>query len=271
MAVSNQQNGYPGQSPYGQPQYGGGYPPPPPPPKGGNKTMPIVFSVVVVLVVLGAGIFVVSRFTGGSEYTAGTPTSPSASRPTDDRPSETPTTGGSPSSQPSQPASPSAPAACNGCFPGITVTTALAQLKAKGYACKEDNVLGIECARGKLEIGIDRDYKLKNQIANIDVGGRASGQGEYPQGPKEALATLKVGLAGVLPIFIADAAVRQQIVTFAANNAGHAASGPSAVMNGKAGGYRLSCHGVSGATIAKNGRSASSYSTSVNIYGPSSY
>lgn len=161
VAVSNQQNGYP-------------------PPRGSNKTVPIVFSVVVVLVVLGAGIFVVSRFAGASEYTAGTPTSPSPSQPTDDAPSETPTTGGNPSSQPT-------------------------------------------------------------------------------------------GLPGVLPIFIVDAAVRQQIVAFTATNAGHADNGPSTLRDGKAGNYRLSCHGVSGATVGKGGKSASSYSTSVNIYGPSAY
>jgi hypothetical protein len=45
----------------------------------------------------------------------------------------------------------------------------------------------------------------------------------------------------------------------------------SSSSTGKAGGYRLNCHGVSGATIRKNGKSASSFSTAVNVYGPSDY
>jgi hypothetical protein len=160
---------------------------------------------------------------------------------------------------------------CDGCFPGITVNAAVKQLKSKGYVCKEDRILGIECVRGKLEIGIDRDYTQKNQIENIDVGGRASGRGDYPQGPQEAFTTLKAGLPGVLPIFIADPAIRQQIVAFTTRNAGHPDNGPSTLSNGKAGNYRLTCHGVSGATIGRGDRKASSYSTSVNIYGPSTY
>ncbi|MEI8408196.1 MULTISPECIES: hypothetical protein [unclassified Kribbella] len=262
------------QQPYGQPQYGpqfGGYPPPPPPRK--SKAGLIVFCLVVALVVIGSGIFVVSRFSGGSDDTAGGASTPVAVEPATQAPTQPPSTGGSPSAPPSRPANPSAPppAPCNGCFPGITVNGALRQLKAKGFACKEDRVLGIECVKGKLEVGIDRDYTLKNYIENIDVGGRAGGKGDYPQGPREAFATLNAGLPGVLPIFIADASIRQQIVTFTARNAGHADNGPSTVRDGKAGNYRLSCHGVSGATVGKGGKSASSYSTSVNIYGPSAY
>jgi hypothetical protein len=278
VAVSNQENGYPGQppqqAPYGQqaphgPQYGG-YPPPPPP-RRPSRTGPIVVSVVGALMLIGSGIFVVSRFNGGSGDSADGTTGPVAIQPTQKAPTQPPSTGGSPSSQPSRPASPPAPAACNGCFPGITVNGVVKQLKSKGYVCKEDRIVGIQCVRGKLEIGIDRDYTQKNQIEIVDVGGRASGKGEYPQGPREAFATLKAGLAGVLPIFIADAAVRQQIVAFTAQNAGHPDNGPSTLRNGKAGNYRLSCHGVSGVTVGKNGKSASSYSTSVNIYGPSTY
>lgn len=282
MAVSNQQSGYPGQPsqpPYG-PSYGpqyGGYPPPPPPPRP-SRTGPIVVGVVGVLALIGAGIFAVSRFSGGSDDAADGTSQPVAAQPASQAPTQSPSTGGSPtagspSAPPSLPPSPSAPPAapCNGCFPGVTVYGALKQLKSKGFACKEDRVLGIRCVKGKLEVGIDRDYTQKNYIENVDVGGRASGRGEYPQGPRLAFATLKAGLPGVLPIFIADAATRQQIVTFAASNASHADNGPSTLRNGKAGNYRLSCHGVSGATVGNGERSASSYSTSVNIYGPSAY
>lgn len=258
------------------PQYGG-YPPPPPPPRRSNTGI-IAFGVAVVLIVLGSGIFVVTRFTGD---TAGVSTAPSPGRATDDPSAGVPSTAGSPEAQPSQPvpsAQPSQPvaskppvAACNGCFPGLTVNGLVKQLATKGFTCKEDRVLGIECAKNLLEIDIDRDYKLKNQVESIDVTGRATSKGEYPQGPSVAYARLKAGLPGVLPMFITDAAVRQQIVAFSNKNTAHAATGPAAVRDGKAGGFRLSCQGVHGFTVRGKGRSASSYSTSVTMYGPSAY
>jgi hypothetical protein len=78
-------------------------------------------------------------------------------------------------------------------------------------------------------------------------------------------------LPGVLPLFLKNAVVRQQVVSFTTQHAGQADRGPSTVKDAKFGGYRVSIHGVSGVTVGKNGRSASSYSTSVNIYGPSAY
>lgn len=259
-------------------------PPPPPPPKGSNKAVLIVFSVVVVLVVLGSGIFVVSRFAGGSDDSAGSSSTQPSSRVTDDT-SPQPSTGGSPttgskpsvgvpSSQPSQPvASPSAPAAapCNGCFAGFTMYGAVKQLKSKGFVCKDDRVLGMKCVKGDLEIDLDRDYTKKNYVRSVDVTGRASAKGEYPRGPRDAYTRMNAGLPGVLPWFIADAAVRQQIITFAAKNSAHAATGPAALRDGKAGPYRVSCHGVYGFTVRGSKGSASSYSTSVAIYGPSAY
>lgn len=254
------------------------YPPPPPP--RSNKVFTIVFCVVVALIVLGGGIFIVSRFSGGSDDSTVGTTAPSASRATDGlttQPTEAPTTsGGSPSSQSSRPAasppaSSAAPAACNGCFPGLTISGLVKQLQARGFACKDDRILGMQCDKGKLELNIQRDYKLKNQAESIDVGGRATGKGNYPQGPREAYASLQAGLPGVLPLFITDAALRQQIVAFVAKNSAHAATGPTAVREAKVGNFRLSCHGISGATVGKNGRSSSSYSTSVGIYGPSAY
>jgi hypothetical protein len=145
------------------------------------------------------------------------------------------------------------------------------QLGKRGFACKEDRITGFQCTKGNLEIGLDRNYRQKNYIDNVDVTGRASSKGEYPRGPRDAYTRLNAGLPGVLPLFIADAAVRQQIVTFAAKNTAHAATGPSAARDAKVGGFRLSCHGVYGVTVRGNGRSASSYSTSVHIYGPSAY
>ncbi|MEV8375000.1 hypothetical protein AB0P21_19850 [Kribbella sp. NPDC056861] len=258
---------------------------PPPPPQRGNKTFTIVFCVVVALIVVGGGAFIVSRFTGGSGDAAGT-TAPSASQATDDasdRPSEAPSTGGSPSSQPqasSQPSTqPSRPAsnpsatapACRGCMPGLSTNRLTKRLQAKGFVCKYDRILGMSCEKGKLEVRLRTVYKQTDLIESIDVGGRATGSGNYPQGPSEAHASLQAGLAGVLPLFISDAAVRQQIVTFAAKNTAHAATGPSAVREAKVGGYRLSCHGISGATVGKNGRSSSSYSTSIDISSSADY
>lgn len=244
------------------------YPPPPPP--RSNKVFTIVFCVVVALIVLGGGIFIVSRFAGGSDdSTVGTTA-----------PSEAPSTnGGSPSSPPSQPtqpaASPSAssapPATCRGCLPGLTVNGVTKRLQAKGFACKYDRILGMRCEKGKLEVNLRPVYKQTKQIESIDVGGRATGSGNYPQGPREAHASLQAGLPGVLPLFITDAAVRQQIVAFTAKNSAHAATGPTAVREAKVGNFRLSCHGISGATVGKNGRSSSSYSTSVDIYSLSDY
>ncbi|MFI5711922.1 hypothetical protein [Kribbella sp. NPDC051620] len=145
------------------------------------------------------------------------------------------------------------------------------RLKAKGFSCKDDRILGMRCEKGGLEVGLSRVYKTKNQVESIDVGGRASGSGSYPQGPKKAWASLQAGLPGILPLFIPDAAARRQIVAFAAKNTNHAATGPDAVKETRLDNYRLSCHGISGATVGKNGRSSSSYSTSVDIYGSSPY
>lgn len=289
MAVSNQQNGHPGQPPYGQqpqqppygppqqygqPQYGpqyGGYPPPP---RRSSKAGVIVLSIVGALVLVAGGLFAVISFTGGSDDSAGDSTRPAAPQPSNDAPTlptDSPTTGTSPDAPPSSPAVPPARTVCNGCFPGITVSGLVGTLKSKGYVCTEDRVLGIECTKGKLEVGIDRDYTQKNFVESVDVGGRAGGAGEFPQGPGLAFATLKAGLPGVLPLVIKDAAVRQQITSFTAQHAGQADGGPATVKDARFGGYRVSIHGVSGATIRKNGRSASSFSTSVNIYGPSDY
>jgi hypothetical protein len=290
VAVSNQQNGHPGQPPYGQqppqppygqPQYGqphygpqyGGYPPPPPP-RRSSKAGVIVLSVVGALVLVAGGIFAVTSFTGGSDDSAGDSAQPAVPQPSNDGPTlptDSPTTGTSPDAPPTSPAGPPARTVCNGCFPGITVSGLVGTLKSKGYVCTEDRVLGIECTKGKLEVGIDRDYTQKNFVESVDVGGRAGGAGEFPQGPGLAFATLKAGLPGVLPLVIKDPAVRQQITGFTAQHAGQADGGPATVRDARFGGYRVSIHGVSGATIRKNGRSASSFSTSVNIYGPSDY
>jgi hypothetical protein len=251
-------------------------PPPPPPPKGSNKAVLIVFSVVVVLVVIGSGIFVVSRFAGGSDDSAGSSSTQPSSRVTNDasnQPTKAPTNGaGTPSSQPKKPAaSPSVPADCNGCFPGLTVNGMVKQLGKRGFVCKEDRITGMQCEKGNLEVGLDRNYRHKNYIDNIDVTGRASAKGDYPRGGRDAYTRLNAGLPGVLPLFIADAAVRQQIVTFTAKNSAHADQGASTARDAKIGGFRLSCHGVGGVVIRGNGRSAASYSTSVHIYGPSTY
>ncbi|WP_145802190.1 hypothetical protein [Kribbella amoyensis] len=278
--MSNQQSGYPGGPQQGQPQYGqpqyGGYPPPPP--RGPNKVAAILVGVFGTLLLIGTGVFVVSRFSGGSDDTAGDATRPAATQPANDatqpandattQPAGPPTTSGSPSSPPSS--SPVA-AECDGCFPGVTVDGLVRTLRAQGYTCKEDRVLGIECVKGKLEVGIDRDYTKKNAVENIDVGGRAGGAGDYLQGPGEAFATLKGGLPAVLSLAITDAAVRQQIIGFTGQHAGQEDGGPSTVKDARFGGYRVSIHGVSGAKVGKNGRYVSSYSTAVNIYGPSAY
>jgi len=272
VAVSNEQSGYPG--PYGQqPQYGS-YPPPPPPPRGSNK-VGVIAVVVGALLLVGSGIFVVSRFSNGSGEAANDQPGPATTLP-----AGTPTAGTQPTKQATtqpteQPTAPppskTAPAVCNGCFPGVTVSGLLATLKSRGFACKEDRVLGIDCSKGNLDVGIHRDYTEKNFARNIDVGGSAGGPGNYPQGPRQAFAALKAGLPGLLPLFLPDAAVRQQIAGFTNQHAGQADQGPSTVKDAKFGGYRVSIHGVSGATVGKGGRSASSYSTSVYIYGPSAY
>jgi hypothetical protein len=228
----------------------------PPPPRSGSRVFTIVFSAVVALIVVCSGIFIVSRFTGGSDDSAGAATTPSESRTTAPSPTTTPT-------------APPAPAACRGCIPGLSVDVLTKRLKAKGFSCKDDRILGMRCEKGGLEVGLSRVYKTKNQVESIDVGGRASGSGNYPQGPREAWAALQAGLPGILPLFIPDATARQQIVAFAAKNTNHAATGPAAVKETKLDDYRLSCHGISGATVGKNGRSSSSYSTSVDIYSAS--
>ncbi|WP_202797040.1 hypothetical protein [Kribbella flavida] len=298
--MSNQQNGYPGQPPYGQqpqqppygqppgqPQYGapqhgpqyGGFPPPPPPPRGPSKLGIVVVSVLSVLVLTGTGIFVVSRFTGGSGDSAGRTTAPAASQPANDAPTQpagSPTTdpssspGAPPSTSPAPPVRPSAPALCSGCFPGVTVNGLLKTLKSKGFVCKEGKI-GIQCDKGKFEVGIERHHTQKNHVDNIDVGGRASGKGDYPQGPAQAYATLKAGLPGVLPLVIRDASVRQRVVGFTVQHADQADRGPSTARDAKFSGYRISIHGMSGFTIRGNGRSATSWSTAVHIYGPSAY
>ncbi|WBQ06600.1 hypothetical protein [Kribbella sp. CA-293567] len=259
--------------------------PPSPPPQRSYKVLTIVFCTVVALIVVGGGAFIVSRFAGGSGDDATGTTAPSASRTTDDastRPSEAPSTNGeSPSSQPSQPAaSPpassapatSAPSACGrSCLPGVTLNGVTKRLQAKGFVCKFDRILGMRCEKGMLEVGIRPVYKQTTYVESIDVGGRATGSGNYPEGPGKAHAALQAGLSGVLPLFITDATARQQIVAFTAKNSAHAATGPEAVRNAKVGGFRLSCHGISGATVGKNGRSSSSYSTSVDIYSASEY
>jgi hypothetical protein len=258
---------------------------PPPPPQRSNKVFTIVFCAVVALIVLGGGAFIVSRFTGGSDDTAGTPAVPPAGRATDDastRPTEAPsTTSDSPSAQSTQPsaqptqpsAQPSqpAPASCRGCIPGLTTNGVTKRLQAKGFSCKYDRILGMQCEKGKLEVNLRTVYKQVNLIESIDVGGRGTGKGSYPQGPGEAHAALQAGLPGVLPLFITDAAVRQQIIAFAAKNTAHEATGPAAVRETKVGNYRLSCQGISGFTVGKNGRSSSSYSTSIDISSSAAY
>jgi hypothetical protein len=280
VPVSNQQPPYgqpqqpygqqpPVQPPYGQPQYGG-YPPPPPPPSGSNKTILIVFTVVVAMVVLGAGIFVVSRFAGGSDDSAGT--TPVASQSTSVAPSD----GGSPT-EPANDTSPSAPAStssapaqpCSGCMPGITVNGSLKALKAKGYACKNDGVLGIRCAKGKLEVTVHPDYTNKAYVERINVSGSAGVQAkDCPQCPKAAVAVLRQGLPTVLPLFVPDASIRKQLITFAEQGIGLPNTGPSGVKSLTIPElYRASTHGYEGATVGKDGRYGTSYSTTLYVDG----
>lgn len=279
MPVSNQQPPYgqppqqpqyqQGQPPYGQQQYGG-YPPPPPP-SGSNKTILIVFTVVVVMIVLGAGIFVVSRFTGSSDDTAGT--TPVTSQPASVAPSDggsptEPADDTSPSAAPTQPTKPAA--GCNGCLPGVTMNSLLKAFKSKGYVCKLDR--DWECEKGNLTVSISPDYTKKDYAEDIDISGGSSAKVQNcPQCIQGAVAALKQGLPGVLEIFVEDAAVRQQIVAFALQGAALPASGPSSHRDAKVGGYRLSTMGYSGATVGKNGKYASFYSTSVGIRGVSEY
>jgi hypothetical protein len=220
-----------------------------------NKSLAIALSLIVAMVVAGCG---------GGDGSIDAVGAPSASR----------ATGGTsvrPTKLPSSTTKPTAPPACRGCIPGLSVDVISKRLKAKGFSCEDDRILGMRCEKGGLEVGLRRVYKTKNQIESIDVGGRASGSGSYPQGPGEAWKSLQAGLPGILPLFIPDATARRQIIAFAAKNTNHAATGPAAVKEAKLDNYRLTCHGISGATVGKNGRSSSSYSTSVDIYSSSVY
>ncbi|TCC36783.1 hypothetical protein [Kribbella sindirgiensis] len=295
--MSNQQGGYPGQQPpqqppYGQQQYGPqygqqyvGYPPPPPPPR---KVGPIVVAIVGALMLIGAGVFVVTRFTGGSDDAADGTTQPVAPstkptlRPASEAPTQQPTTGGSPTTGES-PAKPTAqpatqppaqptklPAGCNGCLPGATVSSLVTAFKSKGYVCKLDRRW--ECNKGTVDVYISPDYSKKKYPESIDVSGSGSAKVQNcPQCVKAAVASLKQGLPGALAIFVPDASIRQQIVTFALQGAGIPASGPSSARDAKVGAYRLSTQGYSGATVGKNGKYATFYSTSVSISGISEY
>ncbi|WP_410785564.1 hypothetical protein [Kribbella sp. C-35] len=293
--MSNQQGGYPGQQPPQQPPYGqqygqqqyGGYPPPlPPPPPPSRKAGPIVVAIVGALMLIGAGVFVVTRFTGGSDETAvdGTtkPVAPSTKptlRPASEAPTQQPSTGGSPSTagspatQPTaKPAAPPSklPAGCNGCLPGVTVSSLVTAFKSKGYVCKLDRRW--ECNKGTIDVYISPDYTKKKYPEYIDVSGSGSARlQKCPQCIKAAVASLKQGLPGALAVFVPDASVRQQIITFAMQGAGIPASGPSSTRDAKVGAYRLSTQGYSGATVGKNGNYATFYSTSVSISGISEY
>ncbi|WP_344145013.1 hypothetical protein [Kribbella yunnanensis] len=266
-----QQPQYQGQPPYGQQQYGG-YPPPPPPPSGSNKTILIVFTVVVVMVVLGAGIFVVSRFTGGSDDTATTQPSPSTSQePTNDAPTDPSATPSDPSDTPTAPAStPSAGAQpCRGCMAGITVNGSIKALKAKGYVCKTDGSRDIQCSKGNLDVTVYPDYTEKAYVERIQVSGGSSAKvQDCPQCIRGAVAALKQGLPSVLPLFIPSASIRKELIAFAALGSAVPASGPSAVRDLPIeGSYRASTHGYSGATVGKNGKYSSYYSTSLYVDG----
>ncbi|MEV6282244.1 hypothetical protein [Kribbella sp. NPDC051770] len=248
------------------PQYGG-YPAPPPPPARKSRAGLIVVGIVGVLAVIGTAFVLIG---GRDDDPADAVPGPATTRPVDESPSVpsgSPTAADSPSAKPS----PSGPPACKGCFPGVTVTGLVNTLKSKGYTCKEDRVLGIECDKGNLEIGIDRAYSNKGFVESVDVGGRATGKGEFPQGPGQAFATLKAGLPGVLGLAVHDAGVRQQITAFTNQHAGQPNGGPSAVKEARYGVFRLSIHGYSGATVGRGARASSSFSTSVTIYAASAF
>ncbi|MEU4191212.1 hypothetical protein AB0E69_04880 [Kribbella sp. NPDC026611] len=142
--------------------------------------------------------------------------------------------------------------------------------RSKGYVCALDRRW--ECSRGTVDVYISPDYTKKMYAEYIDVSGGSSAKVQNcPQCIKGAVASLKQGLPGALAVFVKDASVRQQIVTFAMQGAGLPASGPSSTRDAKVGGYRLSTQGYSGATVGKNGRYATFYSTSVSIRGVSEY
>lgn len=249
---------------YGQPgpQYGG-YPPPPQPPRKSRAGL-VVVGIVGVLAIAGTAIVLISNRDDPADASPG---------PTVTQPVSSSTPGGSPTAadSPGAKPSPSGPPACKGCFPGVTVTGLVNTLKSKGYTCKEDRVLGIECDKGNLEIGIDRAYSNKGFVESVDVGGRATGKGEFPQGPAQAFGTLKAGLPGILPLAVFDATVRQQITAFTNQHAGQPNGGPSAVKEARYGVFRLSIHGYSGATVGRGARASSSFSTSVTVYAASAF
>lgn len=188
--MSYPQNGY-----HGQPQYGG-YPPPPP---SRNKTPLIVFSVFVVLIVLGAGIFVVSRFSGSDG-------SPEAQGPTQPAPSRTT------SSRPTRPSPTPTEESCYQCFPGVTTIALQSALRAKGFSCWTDRG-DIECAKGKgdhivhLQPAIG-DSKL---IGSVTVHTFAGGPGRYPQGAGQAVARMRATLPIVLGVLFPDKTERAKL------------------------------------------------------------
>ncbi len=251
---------------YGQPgpQYGG-YPPPPQPPRKPRAGL-VVVGIVGALAIAGTAVVLI----GDGDDPSGASPGPTVTQPVNNTPT---LPGGSPTAVDSTgpKPSPSAPPACKGCFPGVTVSGLVNTLKSKGYKCSEDRILGIECDKGNLEIGIDRAYTDKNSVESVDFGGRATGKGEFPQGPAQAFATLKAGLPGVLPLAVHDATVRQQITAFTTQHAGQANGGPSAVKEARYGVFRLSIHGYSGATVGRGARASSSFSTSVTVYAASAF
>ncbi|MEU8224619.1 hypothetical protein [Kribbella sp. NPDC048915] len=236
-------------------------------------------AIVGALMLIGAGVFVVTRFTGGSDDAAdgsAKPVAPSTratERPVQEAPTEQPSIGGSPTAgeSPSASGTPSALAApCNGCLPGVTVNSLVTAFRSKGYVCKLDRRW--ECNKGTVDVYISPHYSKPKYAEYVDVSGSGSARVQScPQCPKAAGASLKQGLPAALASFVKDASVRQQIVTFAMQGAGIPTSGPSSTRDTKIGGYRLSTQGYSGATVGKNGKYVTFYSTSITIRGVAEY
>ncbi|MEV0798931.1 hypothetical protein AB0I34_14620 [Kribbella sp. NPDC050281] len=253
------QQSYPGQQPYpGRPPYQGqSYPGPPypsPPPRRGRGGLIALAVAGAVVLVAGLGLIVV-QLTGGSDDSAGGPTSPSAWTPSS-------TTSSSGQASPS-----STVEDCLGCFPGVKLTAVMAQAKAKGYKCATDGADRYKCTKSKVtgrseyELSLHSALRDDTVVGNFSFATYSTGDGSFPQGGPQSLAKLRADLPFVLAAMFPDEQVRTQVNAWVQQNL-TVCPAPTTIS-----GYEVSCSKPTQLSLTIGNKSATSWSADVSIFG----
>ncbi|WP_344241104.1 hypothetical protein [Kribbella hippodromi] len=267
------QQGYQG---YQQPQFGPG---PytaqfrPPRRRGGLLALGVVLSVVLVLLLVGAGIFLLTpkkQSTSGpvapSSATAGSTTSAS-NGPT--VPTAGPATTAPTTVVPTSGLVPCVAGHSFQCLPKATLASASAYLKTKGAVCSKDDRNSIKCVKGGKDESIDitlepvpLDSIGIGRISTFRAMTFSNGAGDNPKGRALVIANLHRSMKSLMAAALPGDAAGAQIIKWLPKDMEQCTGVPATVS-----GYQVMCAKPTRFSITDHGKTLSSWSASFTLSG----